>query len=343
MLMTIVTRHDGLSSCIENTRHRLHREENMRCLFGLTMVLYFLFSIGVATAHAADPVSVFVSIVPQKYFVQQIGKDRVDVRVMVQPGASPAMYEPKPQQMVDLSNADVYFAVGVPFERAWLEKIAAANPAMTVIHTDQGIEKRAMTAHHHDDDVGEQHDDGDDHGNDDHQGEGRDEGDHHDHGVLDPHIWLSPPLVKIQAGTILEALKGVDPEHEHLYEANFEEFSSQIDQLNDELKRIFTGKEGLRFMVFHPAWGYFAHAYGLKQVPIEIEGKDPKPAQLQTLIKQARASGINVIFVQPQFSTKSAELVAREIGGQVVPADPLAEDWMANLRAVAAKFDAALK
>ncbi len=109
------------------------------------------------------------------------------------------------------------------------------------------------------------------------------------------------------------------------------------------MKKIFAGKTGLQFMVFHPAWGYFASAYGLKQVPIEIEGKNPKPAQLKELIEHARESGVRVVFAQPQFSTKSAELVAREIGGQVAFADPLAEDWIANLREIAGKFHEALK
>jgi zinc transport system substrate-binding protein len=113
--------------------------------------------------------------------------------------------------------------------------------------------------------------------------------------------------------------------------------------MDADLKKTFAGKKGLQFMVFHPAWGYFADTYGLKQVPIEIEGKDPKPAQLKALIQHAREDGIKVIFVQPQFSSQSAELVAREIGGQVAFANPLAEDWMANLREVADKFESALK
>jgi zinc transport system substrate-binding protein len=167
--------------------------------------------------------------------------------------------------------------------------------------------------------------------------------DDHEHAGFDPHIWLSPPLVKIQARTILAALQEADPAHRSVYEANFKAFTAQIDQLDADLKKTFAGKKGLQFMVFHPAWGYFAHAYGLKQVPIEIEGKDPKPAQLKELIQHARENGIKVVFVQPQFSTKSAELVAREIGGQVAFANPLAEDWMANLRQVADKFQAALK
>jgi len=293
-------------------------------------------------AFANDKPLIFVSIVPQKYFVQQIGKGLVDIRVMVQPGASPATYEPKPKQMADLSKTRVYFAIGVPFENAWLEKISAVNPNMRVVHTDHGIEKLAMAAHHHDDPAEEHHEADHDREESEHHGEAEHNKDHHEHAGLDPHIWLSPPLVRIQARTILAALQEVDPGHGSVYEANFRIFTAQIDQLDADLKKIFAGKTGLQFMVFHPAWGYFASAYGLKQVPIEIEGKNPKPAQLKELIEHARESGVRVVFVQPQFSTKSAELVAREIGGQVAFADPLAEDWLANLRQVADKFRAAL-
>ncbi|MGD9251515.1 MAG: zinc ABC transporter substrate-binding protein [Desulfobacterales bacterium] len=301
-------------------------------------------------ACAADKLPVFVSIVPQNYFVQQIGKDLVAVQAMVQPGASPATYEPKPQQMADISKTKIYFAIGVPFENAWLEKIAAANPDMQVVHTDHGIDKRAMAAHHHhDEEHAEGHHDTDhheaEHGHekDGHHEEGEHDEDHHEHAGLDPHIWLSPPLVKIQARNILDALQKADPAHGSVYEANFKAFTAQIDQLDANLKKTFAGKKGLQFMVFHPAWGYFADTYGLEQVPIEIEGKDPKPAQLKELIEHARENDIKVVFVQPQFSTKSAELVAREIGGQVAFADPMAEDWMANLRQAADKFQAALK
>ena len=149
--------------------------------------------------------------------------------------------------------------------------------------------------------------------------------------------------MRMQARAILAALQDVDPEHRSIYEVHFREFDAKLERLDAELKKTFAGQTGLRFMVFHPAWGYFARAYGLKQVPIEIEGKDPKPGQLKALIQHARKDGIRVVFVQPQFSTKNAALVAREIGGQVAFADPLAEEWMANLRAVADKFQAALR
>ena len=316
----------------------------------MIIVFFGILFTSIGIGFATDKVPVFVSIVQQKYFVQQIGKDLVDVQVMVQPGASPATYEPKPRQMADLSKTKIYFAISVPFENAWLSKIAAANPNMRVIHTDHGIEKIQMEAHHHhDDDPAEEHHEGDrheadrDHEKDEHHGEAEHDEDHHEHTGLDPHIWLSPPLVKIQAQTILAALQEADPAHRSVYEANYKEFAAQIDQLDADLKKTFTGTTGLQFMVFHPAWGYFAHTYGLKQVPIEIEGKDPKPAQLKELIQHAREKGIKVVFVQPQFSTKSAKLVAREIGGQVAFADPLAEDWVANLREVSDKFRTALK
>jgi zinc transport system substrate-binding protein len=340
----------------------------------------------IGDGFAADKLPVFVTIAPQKYIVQQIGKNLVDIQVMVHPGADPHTYEPKPQQMVAISKAQLYFAVGIEFEQAHLGKITATNPNLKVIHTDRGIEKLAMEAHdhhhgehaeahhkdehaedhhhgehaeahhkdehaeeHHHGEHAEAHHDGDHHeaghGHEkgDHHGEGEHEEDHHEHTGLDPHIWLSPPLVKIQASTILAALQGADPAHRSDYAANFNAFTTRVDQLDADLKKTFAGKTGLQFMVFHPAWGYFAHAYGLKQVPIEIEGKNPKPAQLKELIEHAREDGIKVIFVQPQFSAKSAKLVAQEIGGQVAFADPLAEDWMANLREVAGKFQKAMK
>lgn len=294
--------------------------KNFKIAWFLLSAVVFMGPITPAWGRTAGPTRVFVSILPQKYFVKQIGKDRVDVRVMVQPGASPATYEPKPKQLVELSKTDIYFSIGVPFEKVWLKKIAAANPRMKVVHTDHGIVKIPMAANSH-----------------------HDQEKHHNHGILDPHIWLSPPLVKMQAHTILSAFQQVDPSYGTVYQTNYHEFVSRINELDGQLKTLFAGKQGLRFLVFHPAWGYFAHAYGIEQVPIEIEGKDPKPARLKELIEYARENRIRVIFIQPQFSAKSAELVAKEIGGRVAVANPLAEDWMANLRKIANKFEAAIK
>lgn len=295
--------------------------------------------------HAnAARISVFVSIPPQRYFVQQIGKDRVSVQVMVRPGASPATYEPKSAQMAAIAKTDVYFSIGVPFEDVWLEKIVAANPEMQIVATDHGIEKLPMATHHHDhgSDKGHDHDSdkGHDHGSDEGHDHGSDmEQEHH----LDPHIWTTPLLVIQQARTIATALKQIDPVHQNAYEANYASFAEALTQLDRELRKTLEGFENRKFLVFHPSWGYFAHAYGLLQVPVEVEGKRPKPAHLHEIIEHARRDKIQVVFVQPQFSTKSARTIAAAIGGEVVVADPLAEDWANNLRRQTLKFKDALR
>ena len=276
------------------------------------------------TSVSAETLQIAVSIQPQAYFVQKIGGDFVSVTVLVPPGANPATYEPKPTQMVSVSASKVYFAIGVPFEQAWLPKFSSVNPSLTIIYTDAGIEKIPMHSVHH-------------HGVSGHRMKDR------GGAMLDPHIWLSPPLVKIQAEHILNGLKQSDPIHAKRYETNFFQFSEEIDRLDADLRRLFSDLGQVRFLVFHPSWGYFAETYGLEQIPIEFEGKAPKPAVLQALIKAARSSDIKVVFVQPQFSTRSAETIAAAIGGKVMIADPLAADWEENLRRQAVKIKSALK
>jgi len=303
-----------------------------RLFFRVAWVFVFLGMVWPTSVTAAEPIPVFVSIVPQKYFVEKIGGEWVKVSVMVRPGANPATYEPRPLQMVALSGAKIYYAIGVPFEKTWLKKIAAVNPKMLVVHTEEGVEKRPMKGRHHEEGDGE----------DRKKGKGEDAGENH--GIKDPHIWLSPPLVKIQAQNILNGLLSVDPAHRSLYEANHKRFSAELDALDKEMRGIFAGRgEKVAFMVFHPAWGYFAQTYGLEQIPVEIEGKEPRADDLKRLIHHARERGIKVVFVQPEFSTKSAQAIAQAIGGQIVFASPLALDWASNLKEVAAKFEAALR
>jgi zinc transport system substrate-binding protein len=296
--------------------------QRMRTLICMLAVTGFCVFSSSTVSRAGQKLDVFVSIAPQKYFVQQIGKERVNVQVMVQPGANPATYEPRPRQMAALSKAQIYFAIGVAFEKVWLGKIAAASSKLRVVHTDHGVQKIPMATHHHP----AEHDSGKNH-----QGE------------PDPHTWLSPTLVISQARAILNALVDVDSNHRPVYEANTNAFIAELAALDADFRDMFAGQQGREFMVFHPAWGYFAQAYGLKQVPVEIEGKDPKPAQLKALIDHAQKKHIKVIFVQPQFSARSAELIAKAIDGQVIFADPLASDWSDNLRKVAQKFKTALK
>lgn len=275
-------------------------------------------------AHAAA-LNVTVSIVPQRYVVEKIGGSLVDCSVMVQPGASPATYEPKPGQMTALANSSIYFAIGVPFENAWLPRIAAAAKSMRVVHMEESIKRVPMAAHHHHD-HSEKHE---------HEHEGH-------HGPLDPHVWTSPSLMRVLAGNTMKALQQADPANAGTYKANLERFMAEIDALDKELHAIFDPlRRPARFMVYHPAWGYFAADYDLIQVPVELEGKDPGPRELVSLIRMAKKDNIRVVFVQPQFSRRSAEVIARAINGRVQPANPLAENWAENLRTVSQSFRAA--
>ncbi|MDV3352165.1 zinc ABC transporter substrate-binding protein [Leptothoe sp. LEGE 181152] len=285
------------------------------------------------SSEPQGPLDITVSILPQEYFVEKIGGDRVEVNVMVQPGESPATYEPKPQQLKDLSEAEAYVRIGVPFENAWMDKIQSANAQMLVIDSAQGIERLEMVAHHHDEDHAEEAADHD------HEEEHEHEEKHeHAEGTLDPHIWLSPQRVKIQAQNIYQGLVTIDPENEATYQANLTQFLGEIDQLDQQIKQNLVGVENREFIVFHPAWGYFAQDYDLEQVPIEIGGQEPSAAELGELIQQAKTENIQVIFAQPEFSTKSAETIATEIAGEVLFITPLAPNWSDNLLQVSQTF-----
>ncbi len=282
--------------------------------------------LAVAPAAAGRPLPVAVSILPQKYFVEQIAGDLVSVQVMIPPGASPASYEPRPSQMAALNRCRLYFAIGVGFETAWLDKFTAASH-LKVIHTDRGIEKVPLPRHFHP-----------------HQSRHRPEqSSGHRHLIPDPHIWLAPNLVAIQAEHIFRALAAADRQNAPIYRQRYKAFRRQLARLDKQLRQSLEPVRGAAFMVFHPSWGYFARTYGLIQVPLELEGKEPKPAQLRRMIDWARQKKIKAIFVQPQFSFRTATIVARAIGAKIVKADPLAYDWQRNLKLQAKRLVEAMQ
>jgi len=276
---------------------------------------------------------VTVSILPQKFFVEKIAGDKIDVNVMVKPGASPASYEPKTSQMKKLSNSLAYFSIGVPFEKSWLEKFEDANKKMLVVDTTKGIEKQEMEAHEH-------HDEEDTHKDHDHEKEMHQDEDHdeHDHTGLDPHVWLDPILVKKQAENILNALTKVDAQNKDFYTKNYQSFIKELDELDKKLESIIEPYEHKAFMVFHPSWGYFAKRYHLEQISIEIQGKEPKPAQLIELVEEAKKHDIKIVFVAPQFSQKGAKTISKSINGNVAVINPLSEKWDENLLKVATEI-----
>lgn len=281
---------------------------------------------GSASAAASDKVNVTVSILPEKYFVERIGADFVNVNVMVGPGDSPHTYEPKSEQMTALSHSALYFAIGVDFEQAWMERIAAANPDMQIIDVSADLEKIPMVAHnHHETEAGPD-----------------DEAVEEEESGLDPHVWTSPENVKVIAQSIYAALAETDPAHQADYQANLDSFVVDIDQLESDIRANLDGITNNKFIVFHPSWGYFARDFELEQIPIEIQGSEPSAKELADLIDEAKEEGVKVIFGAPEFSTKTAEYIAQEVNGQVILIDPLAENWLENLREVSKTFGEAL-
>ena len=254
---------------------------------------------------------IVVSIPPQEYFVKAISGDS-DVTVMVKPGNSPHTYEPKPSQMKAVGKAGLYLSIGVEFESAWLPRFAAQNPKMKIVDISEGIERIPMTG----------------------SGKKQKKGTR-----TDPHIWTSPSNVRILARNIADALASLHPEKKPEYEKNLKRFLETIDKLDTQIrKKLSKLPKNSTFMVFHPAWGYFAKEYGLRQLPVQIEGKSPKPAQLAALIEYARKEKVRALFVQPEFPDKSARLLAAQLGIPVVKISPLNHDWYSTMLDLAGKI-----
>jgi len=265
--------------------------------------------------QSQDKLNVIVSILPQKAFVKAVGGDHVNVKELIPPGGSPATYEPKPSDLVNVEKADIYFRSGhIPFEKSHAEKFASLNPNMKIVDTSVNVELRHFGEH-------EEH-------THEHEEELHHEG-------VDPHIWLSPVQVKKQVEVIADTLSEIDPDNSEEYMKNAENFKKELDELHNELELKFRELKTNKLMVFHPAWGYFADEYGLEQIAIEQDGKEPIAKQLQHLIDEAREENIKVIFVQSQFNKEIAESIASEIDAVVVPINPLSDDYINNLRNVA--------
>jgi zinc transport system substrate-binding protein len=267
----------------------------------------------------AQKLEVTVSIVPQAYFIEKIAHDKVNVNVMVQPGFSPATYEPKTSQMKALSQSDVYFSIGVPFERVWLQRFKSANKNLAFVDTTKAIKKRSIDKHRHEDEHGHGHH-------------------HEEQKSLDPHVWLDPILVKQQAKTMYETLSRLDTNNAAFFKQNYEAFLQELDTLHDELQTLLATAKHKAFMVFHPSWGYFAQRFDLKQIAVEVSGKEPKPNQLVELIHEAKENNIKTVFVAPEFSQKSAQVIAKSIDGSVFAISPVAKNWDENLRFFAASI-----
>jgi zinc transport system substrate-binding protein len=270
--------------------------------------------------------TVFVGIPPVAYLAERVSGGHVDVRVLLPPGQDPHTFEFTPKQIAALSRAQLFLTVGLPSEERVVEKIAGTASGPLIKDATAGIPKRRIDAPCVDDkENGHEH---------------SDQGGHK--AAPDPHVWLAPPLLKVLAGNIAAALEQIDPAHADDYRKNLAALRTDLDALNSEIVAALKPYRGQHFLVFHPAFGYFADAYGLRQEAVEAGGKSPTPKQLRTLIQKARDEGVKIIFVQPQFDQRSAQTVAEAIGGRVVHIDPLAKDVLSNLTEVAAKIQQGL-
>jgi len=298
--------------------------------------LFLVISIGVYSFVYAN-INAVVSILPQETFLKKIGGDKVNVTAMIKPGNSPHTYEPKPSQMKNISKADIYFTIDIEFEHNWLEKFQNQNKSMIVKYMGDNIAKIEMEEHsHHDehkDHEKEHHDEHDEHKDHakEHHDEQEEHDEHHEEGK-DPHIWTSPKNVKIIANNIFEELSKIDKENTAYYKKNLDMFLKEIEQTDAKIKSLLKNTpKHTKFMVFHPAWGYFAKAYDLEQLAIESGGKNPKPKQIAYLIDEAKEEKVHAVLTAPEFSTKSAKQIAKEVGVPVIKISPLNPQWSQNL------------
>ena len=302
-----------------------------------------LLAVACAAPHPAgsgggerDAIPVAVSVPPQAYLVERIGGPRVRVEVMIPPGASEATYSPTPRQMIALSRARLYVEVGHPaflFEPQSIAPFLAAHKAIRVVDMSQGMDL-ILT--------------GEAEGGPAPRGffggggeEGEEKGEPHAAG--DPHVWVAPATVVVASRNIERALEELDPPHAALYRKNLGRLLADVDTLDREIQAELAPRPNARisgrsFMVYHPAWGYFARQYGLRQIAVEAGGREPSARQLIALVDEARREGVRAIFVQRGFARKSAEVIAGEIGGRVIEVDPMDRDWLAGLRKAARAF-----
>lgn len=258
----------------------------------------------------AEQQKIYVSIAPQQWLVETIGGNFVKTEILLGNGQDPHTFEPTPRQIVGLSKADIYFTIGLPFENHITGKLAQTNSALEIVDSGKAINTFSETNADHTA------------GSHDHQHEGQ---------YLDTHIWLSPPNL-IEIGRMMtESMVNNDPSHKKDYEKNFYLLKQRLMELHTSTRAKLAPFEGARFLVYHPAFGYFANEYHLQQVSVEVEGKSPSPKQLGHIVSQARSDNIRVLFIQPQYDPSSAQVVARAINGTVVVLDPLAKDVMANI------------
>ncbi len=259
----------------------------------------FLFSCGRHGSHTEGDI-ITVSISPFKYFVEQIAGHDFTVNVMVPPGANPHIYEPYPGQISNLRKSVAYISNGhLGFEITWLDRFYEANRTMVKLSASDQIDL-IEPEHSH-------------------------EGNHSE--GADPHYWLSPKCALIIAASVKELLIELNPNHREKYEINYRNLIEKIEQVDEKARQLLSGGQKKSFLIFHPNLQYLARDYGLEEISLEHEGKEPSPSRMKELIDRSKKEDLKVIFVQKEYDIKNAQTIADETGAEIVIIDPLSEDW----------------
>ncbi len=285
------------------------KNKHLYILLFLSALLFTLYS---CRNKHTDTRTVSVSILPQKYFVEKIAGDYVKVNVMVPPGMSPATCDLSTEQLKKLYDSDLCFTIGyLPFELTHLYPVLANRSDIRLINHSEGLELiDGSCGHLHGHPAGE-HADG-------HEG-------------VDPHIWLSPRYARKMASTVWKTLSEQYPEKQEEFTRNYQGLLTEIDSVGALADSVLSGKQHKSFLIYHPALTYLARDYGMEQISIEDEGKEPNPAHLKKIIDSAKEKDIRIIFIQSQFDVNNAKSIAKEIGATVIPIDPLNENWTAEM------------
>ena len=274
-----------------------------------------------------------VTIEPQRYFAERIAGEHFAIHCVVPAGQSPETYDPTPQQMVQIGESEAYLRIGsIGFELAWMKAIAENNPQLQIFDLSEGM--HLLQGEEAKEDEEEEHEHGHEHG---HAHEAKAEGEHHPHhhGGVDPHIWSSISGARIVAQNTLAALQALDPTNADTYTANYQQVVALIDSTEAVINTLLKPLAHRSFIIYHPALTYLAAEYDMQQLCIEMDGKEPSPAQLKALMETAQAHQTKVVFVQQEFDQKNAELIAKETGCQLTPINPLAYDWSREMIRIA--------
>ncbi|EHZ1957243.1 zinc ABC transporter substrate-binding protein [Campylobacter coli] len=272
----------------------------------------FLFLLTCIVLQAKPVVS--VSIAPQAFFVKKIAANTLDVNVILPPNSNEHNFEFKPSTMKKLEKSDIYFTIGLEFEKVFTDKFKQNFPKLQVVNMQKNIALiQTHDTHEH-------------------------SHEHEEHEHFDPHTWLDPILVQTMALNIYYTLIQKYPQNENLYKENLDKFLAELNSLNLQIASKLEKLKNREFVVYHPSWTYFAKRYNLTQIPVEILGKEPKSKDLQKLITLMKNKNLKVIFVQNGFPENAAKTLAKECDAKIYKIDHLSYDWENELLKTADAF-----